>query len=541
MNLHYYTEYKAIRQEVISFFFVNVIFCDWLALYGYEISFHIGMLLAKNNAFVYTKIVYKKMRNEGKAKMYKQQKSGWLKHWDFAVLDIVCLELAFWSAYFICKPQGMENIRSLYSELSFMFFVFAFVSTLIFRPYSGVLKRDFLQEFVSTLSFVSITMAFELVFLFVLKSSETFSRAVILSTWMIAVVLIYFVRFAYKRMIFRYLENNVAKRSVVLLVGQENAARLLEELSQDKLFQYEIKALFFLDETPIKERTEGISLPLFYGQIDALAYLQQNVVDELFVWLPQGKRVPEDFMDVCRRAGIAVHRGLARKEEVFGTQSLEMFGNYYVLTSSIRVITPTQAALKRLMDICGAFIGLLFAGLIAIFVGPFIYFASPGPIVFSQTRVGRNGRSFKFYKFRSMYLDAEARKAELMAQNKMSGLMFKMDNDPRIIKGVGHFIRKTSLDEFPQFWNVLRGDMSLVGTRPPTFSEYEQYELNQKSRLAFKPGITGLWQISGRSDIVDFDEVVRLDLQYIETWTILEDVRILIKTVFSVLRQKGSE
>ena len=148
-------------------------------------------------------------------------------------------------------------------------------------------------------------------------------------------------------------------------------------------------------------------------------------------------------------------------------------------------------------------------------------------------------------------MDAEERKAELMSQNKMDGLMIKMDYDPRIIgsekkdkngnpKGIGNFIRKTSLDEFPQFWNVLKGDMSLVGTRPPTVDEWEQYELHHRSRMSIKPGITGMWQASGRSDITDFEEVVKLDTEYIENWTIGLDIKILLKTVTSVLKSEGS-
>ena len=153
--------------------------------------------------------------------------------------------------------------------------------------------------------------------------------------------------------------------------------------------------------------------------------------------------------------------------------------------------------------------------------------------------MGKNGRRFKIYKFRSMYMDAEERKKELMAQNKMSGLMFKMDNDPRIIP-IGKFIRKTSIDEFPQFLNILKGDMSLVGTRPPTVDEYEQYELHHKGRLAIKPGLTGMWQVSGRSDITDFEEVVKLDNEYIMNFSISLDIKILWKTVLTVLGRKGS-
>lgn len=182
-----------------------------------------------------------------------------------------------------------------------------------------------------------------------------------------------------------------------------------------------------------------------------------------------------------------------------------------------------------------------------------IYIDDPhGSPVFSQIRCGRDGKLFKMYKFRSMYLDAEARKAELMSQNRVGGgLMFKLDYDPRIIgcekrpdgtikKGIGNFIRDYSLDEFPQFFNVLKGDLSLCGTRPPTVDEWEKYELHHRARLAIKPGITGLWQVSGRSNITDFEEVVELDKKYIREWSMGLDLRILLKTVLVVLGKDGS-
>ena len=137
-------------------------------------------------------------------------------------------------------------------------------------------------------------------------------------------------------------------------------------------------------------------------------------------------------------------------------------------------------------------------------------------------------------------MDAEERKAELMKDNEMQGNMFKKENDPRIIP-IGHFMRKYSVDELPQFWNVLKGDMSLVGTRPPLISEVKQYEMHHKSRLATKPGITGMWQVSGRSDIVDFEEVVKLDCEYIDNWNLLLDLQILLKTVKVVLTHEGAE
>ena len=250
--------------------------------------------------------------------------------------------------------------------------------------------------------------------------------------------------------------------------------------------------------------------------------------------------------------GLTVHMSLGSVvHSLPGKKFVEKVGDYTVVTSSINTTTPKAMFYKRLMDIAGGIVGCLITLLLIITIGPLIYIKSPGPIFFSQVRIGKNGKRFKIYKFRSMYMDAEARKAELMSQNKMDGFMFKMDYDPRIIgsekkdkngnpKGIGNFIRKTSLDEFPQFWNVLKGDMSLVGTRPPTVDEWEKYELHHRSRMSTKPGITGMWQVSGRSDITDFEEVVRLDTEYIEHWTIGLDIKILIKTVLAVVKHEGS-
>lgn len=194
------------------------------------------------------------------------------------------------------------------------------------------------------------------------------------------------------------------------------------------------------------------------------------------------------------------------------------------------------AIMKRALDIVGSIVGLAFCGILFLILGPMIKLDSPGPVIFAQTRIGKNGRKFRMYKFRSMYQDAEQRKQELLAKNEMNGLMFKMENDPRVTK-VGRFIRKTSLDEFPQFWNVFKGDMSLVGTRPPTVGEFNQYNSYHKRRLSMKPGMTGLWQVSGRSDIKDFDEVVRLDCQYIDNWTVWGDIKIIVKTVMLAFKK----
>ncbi|MEM9089763.1 MAG: sugar transferase [Cyanobacteria bacterium P01_F01_bin.53] len=191
---------------------------------------------------------------------------------------------------------------------------------------------------------------------------------------------------------------------------------------------------------------------------------------------------------------------------------------------------------KRAIDILGALVGLAITAVLFVIVGIIIKLDDGGPILFAQTRCSWMGKRFKIWKFRSMVVDAEARKKDVA--NKVEGPLFKNDNDPRITR-IGSFLRRTSLDEFPQFWNVLKGDMSLVGTRPPTPDEIEQYEVDQWQRLNVKPGMTGEWQVNGRSTVTTFEQVIQLDLQYQEKWSLLYDIQLILKTVL-VLFSKDS-
>lgn len=198
-----------------------------------------------------------------------------------------------------------------------------------------------------------------------------------------------------------------------------------------------------------------------------------------------------------------------------------------------------HAVLKRMMDISAAALLLLILLPLFAVVAALIRLESPGPVFFSQKRVGRSGREFDFYKFRSMFIDAEARKQELMEQNEMEGgVLFKMKHDPRVTR-IGRFIRRYSIDELPQLWNVLRGDMSLVGPRPPVPGEVKEYTVSDRRRLDAIPGITGLWQVSGRSDI-PFDQQVELDVEYIHSATLWENIKLLLKTIPAVLSGRGA-
>ncbi|MDA0266641.1 MAG: sugar transferase [Cyanobacteria bacterium] len=187
---------------------------------------------------------------------------------------------------------------------------------------------------------------------------------------------------------------------------------------------------------------------------------------------------------------------------------------------------------KRGLDIVGAVVGLGLTALLLIPIAIAIKLEDGGPIFFGQTRCSWMGKRFRIWKFRSMVTDAEARKHQI--KNEVEGPLFKNKNDPRITR-IGRFLRKTSLDEFPQFWNVLKGDMSLVGTRPPTPGELEHYEVPEWQRLDVKPGMTGEWQVNGRSNIKKFEDVIRLDLRYQENWSFFYDIKLLVKTVWVLL------
>ena len=192
---------------------------------------------------------------------------------------------------------------------------------------------------------------------------------------------------------------------------------------------------------------------------------------------------------------------------------------------------------KRFIDMIGAIVGLIITAILAIPIAIAIQLDDPGPILYSQIRCGLNGRHFRIWKFRSMIVNADAHKH--LVENQAQGHIFKNENDPRITR-VGRFLRKTSLDEFPQFWNVLKGDMSLVGTRPPTPKEVAQYDSHHFKRLQVKPGITGEWQVKGRSNVLDFEEIVNMDTNYQHRWSTIYDLSLILQTVAVVVARKGA-
>ena len=458
--------------------------------------------------------------------MYKKSPQGWLKHWDFILLDIFCLQLAFVVAYLV--RQGLENPYSdqIYRTVAFVFMLCQIVVMFLGQSYQDILKRGYYIEFTKTAKHVLMVMLLSVLYLFATQQAVSYSRLTLFYTAFLYLCFDYVGRVWHKENVLKKNATKKKEKSMVVVVSLAEAKETIEKILSSPIQNFSINGIALIDDNPGVKEIVGIPV---VGNMDTISeYLCHEWVDEVFVKISETEPYPQKLIDEIITMGLTVHLSLGEMEKsLSGKNFIEKIGGYSVITSSINTASPKQLLYKRLMDIAGGIVGCLLTVILIVVIGPMIYIKSPGPIFFSQVRIGKNGKKFKIYKFRSMYMDAEERKAELMSQNKMEGLMFKMDYDPRIIgsekkdkngnpKGIGNFIRKTSLDEFPQFWNVLKGDMSLVGTRPPTVDEWEQYELHHRSRMSIKPGITGMWQASGRSDITDFEEVVKLDTEYIE-------------------------
>jgi exopolysaccharide biosynthesis polyprenyl glycosylphosphotransferase len=480
--------------------------------------------------------------------MYKKTLKGWLKHIDFVLIDIIMVQLAYVFAYWM--RHGIYNPYriNIYAMGGLVLVIAGLINANLAENYKNILRRGYFEEFKAVIRYLLVCAMLLMTYQFVAKTSRTFSRIVFFYFLVYAFGMLYVSRLVWKFIVNDRISRMVkSKRHMLLVSHSQMAGEMIRRFDEHTNGEVEITGLALVDDgLPVGEKVEDVEVVSSY--YDVVSYIQKTWVDEVFIYLPKGIPAPEKLLDQCAQMGITTHQSIDVENNREVMSAVENFGGYTVITESLRIASTKDLTIKRLMDIAGGLVGLLFTGILCIFIAPAIYFSDPGPIFFAQERIGKNGRTFKLYKFRSMYKDAEERKKELMARNEMQGLMFKMEDDPRIIgsgpdgkkHGIGWFIRKTSIDEFPQFWNVLKGDMSLVGTRPPTVQEYEQYEIHHKARLAIKPGLTGLWQVSGRSKITDFEEVVALDLKYINTWTIAQDIVIILKTVQVLFTGEGA-
>lgn len=415
---------------------------------------------------------------------------------------------------------------------------FHLLSYYMFDWNTNIFKRGYFIELVAVCKYNIVLILFLSFFLYLSQFGEDFSRLVFVFFFFYNIILTYLGHLALKKYFISVYRTSTSSSKVFVITTSEHAEALVQQLTTYPEWSFEVAGAALLDNATEGGSIQGV--PVIAGSEDLYEQIKTKIVDEIFIHLPDYSRSKiEDLIVKFESMGVTVHVNIDYFNNVMAHKTTETFAGFTVLSYEASSFDYRRLVIKRIVDILGSLVGILITLLLTPFIALAIKLESPGPIIFGQKRVGKNGRYFKLYKFRSMYIDAEERKKELMAQNEMSGPMFKLEHDPRVTK-VGDFLRKTSLDELPQFFNILIGDMSLVGTRPPTVDEFNEYKLYYRRRLSIKPGLTGLWQVSGRSDITDFKDVVKLDLQYIDNWSLTMDIRILIMTVLVVLKRKGA-
>ena len=453
--------------------------------------------------------------------------------------DLVAIVISFVLATYIrfgnFKDMGDKGIHF---QVCLVFLLICTIYTFFIDWNRNFLKRSIQREAYEIIKCNIIMLLVVQMIMYFLKWADVFSRLVMLYFPVINVILTLAVHLLLKKGMQMHFQSELSRIKVLVITQKTMAADVVGRLKENLEISYQIIGIACAD-CEEGEKLDGIPMmPMRDGFMEDVTLM---AMDEVFIFAPEiTQKQLQVILNGFDEMGVNCHYCL----ELPGTHSerskVDDFGGYSVLTYTRFQSSYKRLLIKRVMDIAGGLLGMLITLVFFPFVAIAIKLDSPGPVLFSQIRIGRNGRRFKIYKFRSMYMDAEERKKELESQNEIQGLMFKMENDPRITK-VGKFIRKTSIDELPQFYNVVKGDMSLVGTRPPTEDEFEKYNQYYRRRISMTPGLTGLWQVSGRSDIEDFDDVVKYDLEYIDGWSLTLDIKILLRTVWVVIAGRGSK
>lgn len=429
----------------------------------------------------------------------------------------------------------------------------AFVAVfLCFDQTESITKRGWKAELCLTVFFNVVLLAAFTTLLVMTKATMVDSRYLILGSVLFNI----FTMLLFRQLLKAYLNQPDTVHSLATLTGvvstSDRIGPLMEELRKD--WTKSVRGIALIDVSADEIGTEIDGVPVVAAGQDFMDWVRRDSLDDVYVSIPYDSGASLlPYLAEMESMGVGIHLNIPLIERLHENENVDDAAWYPRLSKSVEELggTPMIAlkatrrsfgdtVMKRLVDIVGSVVGLIISVPIVAITAIPLKLESPGPLLFKQKRVGLNGRVFEIYKLRSMYQDAEQRKKELMAQNEMDGLMFKMTDDPRVTK-VGKFIRKTSIDELPQFWNVLKGDMSLVGTRPPTLDEYSRYESHHKRRLSMKPGITGMWQVSGRSDIENFEDVVKLDVAYIDNWSFMMDAKIILKTIAVVVARRGAK
>ena len=462
--------------------------------------------------------------------MYKKENNSWLKHIDFVILDILCLQLAFILAYEIRVAKGIPYLNPLYENMAFVLVIFQLLVSFFGESFSGVLRRGFLIEMKCMIEHEICVMLLAVLYLFMSQQGVMYSRGAFTIMCTLYFFIAYAARIGWKKVIRSRKFAEGEKRSILIITTDAKAANVVKALRGDSYGIYHLAGVALLDKNKTGSMIQ--SVPVVAGADDVTAYIHKNWVDEVFFALPEHVDIPKKIMKDCNRMGVVTHVQLAALNELGKNQVVEEIAGYMVLSSSINIVSSWQLLVKRLMDIAGGLVGCLATLLITIVVGPLIYISSPGPVFFAQERIGRNGRKFKMYKFRSMAVQSAAKEKS----------QWTTPGDPRVTP-IGRFIRKTSIDELPQLFNVLKGDMSLVGPRPerPFFVEKFKEEIPRYMiKHQVRPGMTGWAQVNGYRGDTSITKRIEHDLYYIENWTLGFDLKIMFLTVFKGFINKNA-
>ena len=464
------------------------------------------------------------------------EKRGGIVSFYIIVTDCLVLTASYFCAFYLYMlVRGRASDNGLTALL--MHYVSLFVMEFFFSSNRRFLRRKPFDEILICLKNTAIIAVILAAMIFIVHAVDEVSRMVTLFTVVLYFVLDFFARLLLKKLLLVRAGNQSDR--ILLCTDLTHAAEFVRAYNENPSTYRRVTAIASADGFSEGGSVQGV--PVVSDLRDVFSYARSQIVDEVILFLPgTDEHVIQELIDEFESMGIVVsvilpevnHAGnyIVRASVICG---------YAAMTYSRVEQNPNLLMLKRIADLFFGVLGCIATGLLFLILGPIIKLDSKGPVFFKQKRVGRNGRFFRMYKFRSMVVDAEEKKKDLMDQNEISGQMFKIADDPRVTR-VGRFLRKTSLDEFPQFLNILKGDMSLIGTRPPTVDEFLRYEDHHKRRLSMKPGLTGLWQVSGRSEITDFEDVVRLDCEYIDNWSLALDLKIFLKTIAVVFQRKGS-
>lgn len=454
------------------------------------------------------------------------------------LLDIICITVSYALAYLIRfhgteSPLGNREIAQIYVP----FLLICMLNNFFTNEYKHFFQRGYYYELLRVVRYNIILFLATSAYIYAFRLELEFSRLLLGYFVVINTIITYVVRIAFKSYMRRYYSKSRSSDKVMVVTSEAEAEHVMQQIEKDAAWSYEVGAMAMMDVDHIGEKIHGV--PVVATEENVIDVARQSAVDVVLLYCPHmNNQELELLVQSFLAMGVVCHNCVERFGFEIPCNSVGKFAGMPVMTYVMTEMDYRRMMIKRLMDIVGGSIGALITLLFTPFVALAIKLESKGPVFFSQVRIGKNGRRFKMYKFRSMYIDAEERKKELMAQNEVKGLMFKMDNDPRITK-VGQFIRKTSIDELPQFFNVLIGDMSFIGPRPVTTDRpLEEYDEKRKIRLEVRPGITGYSQAYFRNSISN-EEKLEKDAFYARNVTFGGDLKIIFATVNTVVFRKN--